>query len=256
MLTNYHTHTARCHHAKGEDEEYVSSAIKAGYSILGFSDHAPYLYPDGYVSWYKMSPEQAPEYASSIFALREKYKEEITLNLGFEAEYYPDIFDKTLDFWKSLGAQYIILGQHFVNDEVVNREPSSAPSTKDQLRRYTDRCIAGIETEKFSYLAHPDMLKYADCDEDFYAHEVKRLVECANRHETPLEINLLGLYEGRHYPNRNFWRAAAEMNPTVIIGTDAHIPASLENMNCRRAAKKLAEEFGLKLIEKLEFKTL
>ncbi len=38
---NYHTHTSRCGHAGGSDEEYVQAAIKAGYQILGFSDHAP-----------------------------------------------------------------------------------------------------------------------------------------------------------------------------------------------------------------------
>ena len=42
---NYHTHTKRCGHAIGNDEDYVINAIKAGYKILGFSDHAPYIIP-------------------------------------------------------------------------------------------------------------------------------------------------------------------------------------------------------------------
>lgn len=37
---NYHTHTYRCMHACGSDEDYVISAIKGGYQVLGFSDHA------------------------------------------------------------------------------------------------------------------------------------------------------------------------------------------------------------------------
>ena len=36
---HYHTHTKRCGHAQGEDEEYVLSAIKHGFKFLGFSDH-------------------------------------------------------------------------------------------------------------------------------------------------------------------------------------------------------------------------
>ena len=36
---NYHTHTTRCYHASGKDEEYVKAAIKAGIKELGFSDH-------------------------------------------------------------------------------------------------------------------------------------------------------------------------------------------------------------------------
>lgn len=44
MKTNYHTHTTRCMHAVGSDEEYVLSAIKGGFQILGFSDHTPWKY--------------------------------------------------------------------------------------------------------------------------------------------------------------------------------------------------------------------
>ena len=44
MKTNYHTHTTRCHHATGSDEEFVLSAIKGGYQELGFSDHTPVSY--------------------------------------------------------------------------------------------------------------------------------------------------------------------------------------------------------------------
>ena len=40
---NYHTHTKRCGHAIGEDEEYVINAIEAGLTDLGFSDHCPYI---------------------------------------------------------------------------------------------------------------------------------------------------------------------------------------------------------------------
>ena len=44
MKTNYHTHTTRCMHAVGDDEDYVRSAIKGGFQELGFSDHGPVSY--------------------------------------------------------------------------------------------------------------------------------------------------------------------------------------------------------------------
>ena len=46
MDYNYHTHTARCGHAVGEDEEYVKRAIECGIKYMGFSDHAPIRFPD------------------------------------------------------------------------------------------------------------------------------------------------------------------------------------------------------------------
>ena len=35
FLHNYHTHTKRCHHAVGEDREYIESAIQSGLKTLG-----------------------------------------------------------------------------------------------------------------------------------------------------------------------------------------------------------------------------
>ena len=41
MRANYHTHTSRCNHAVGSEEDYVIHAIEQGFDILGFSDHTP-----------------------------------------------------------------------------------------------------------------------------------------------------------------------------------------------------------------------
>ena len=49
LFANYHSHTPRCNHAHGEEREYIETAIKAGYSVLGFSDHSPQVF-DGYVA--------------------------------------------------------------------------------------------------------------------------------------------------------------------------------------------------------------
>ena len=48
MDYNYHTHTYRCGHAIGEDEEYIKVSIQNGIKHLGFSDHIPFAFPDGY----------------------------------------------------------------------------------------------------------------------------------------------------------------------------------------------------------------
>jgi histidinol phosphatase-like PHP family hydrolase len=35
----YHSHTTRCGHAYGSDEDYVEAAITNGFRVIGFSDH-------------------------------------------------------------------------------------------------------------------------------------------------------------------------------------------------------------------------
>ena len=68
---NYHTHTSRCGHAVGKDEDYVLSAIEAGVETLGFSDHAAYPLPH---ITERMNIEEVPDYFHSIRSLKEKYK--------------------------------------------------------------------------------------------------------------------------------------------------------------------------------------
>ena len=75
MIANYHTHTARCHHAGGTEEEYVQCAIQSGLKILGFSDHTPYWFAGEYYSHMRMYRHQLEEYVQVVRALQEKYKD-------------------------------------------------------------------------------------------------------------------------------------------------------------------------------------
>ena len=47
-------------HATGDDEDYVLSAIKGGYRILGFSDHTPWKYRTDYVADMRLRPAELP----------------------------------------------------------------------------------------------------------------------------------------------------------------------------------------------------
>ena len=66
MIANYHTHTHRCNHAIGREEDYVKEALKAGMKILGWADHTPYLFPGGYYSHFRMRPVQLPGYVKTM----------------------------------------------------------------------------------------------------------------------------------------------------------------------------------------------
>ena len=66
MIANYHTHTWRCRHADGTEREYVERTIEGGLKILGFSDHSPYPFPDGYDSGMRMRLDQVTRILKSI----------------------------------------------------------------------------------------------------------------------------------------------------------------------------------------------
>ena len=84
MIANYHTHTWRCKHCVGDDRQFVEEAIKGGLKILGFADHVPYVYKNGFVSTVRMKPSEADEYFYTLSSLREEYKKDMSFVLKKE----------------------------------------------------------------------------------------------------------------------------------------------------------------------------
>ena len=65
----------------------------------------------------------------------------------------------------------------------------------------------------------------------------------------PLEINLLGLWEEKQYPNPIFWRIAAEEGCTAVLGSDAHAPEDVWVPDLIARGEALAREAGIRLQE-------
>ena len=248
MLNCYHTHTFRCRHAEGTDEEYVLKAIAEGVRVLGFSDHAPYIYPEGYESYYKMLPEEAKEYFDSLEALRRKYADKIKILIGYEAEYYPELWDKTLDFWRSgERPEYLILGQHYITEEYAGGVHSmTGTSDPAMLKRYVDLIIKGARTGRFSYVAHPDVITF-NGDAALYESEMRRMLTALKELDMPIELNLLGLAKKRNYPSEKFFRLVSEYDIPVILGCDAHEPRRVADRDEIKHATEFAENLGIKL---------
>lgn len=256
MRACYHTHTKRCGHAVGEDEQYVLAAIDAGVEILGFSDHAPMIYPDGYVSTFKMLPTQISEYFSSLLELREKYRGKIDIKIGFETEYYPALWERELKFWSEYPLDYLILGQHFISGEryIPGEQYSGNPSdSASALTSYCDRLISAMHTDKITYLAHPDLFNFIG-DTDFYISQMRRVITEARALDIPLEINLLGLSEGRSYPKEIFWREVGKIGARAIIGCDAHSPERVAKPDELIMAERYADKFGVELVKTVPLK--
>jgi histidinol-phosphatase (PHP family) len=248
MIYNYHTHTTRCHHAIDSDEEYVKAAIEAGIKYLGFSDHAPVVFDGGSGFHYHMDIEDGEEYVKALRALADKYKEDIHISVGFEMEYYPSCFDKMLELARRFGADYLILGQHFINEEWPDGIGSRAyTENPDHIKQYVDNIIKGVESGVFTYIAHPDIINF-NGSEDIYYREMHRLCISAKKHNIPLEINLHGINHGRHYPSDRFFAIAGEVGCPVTFGYDAHESAALLNSSPIAKATEMVKRHRLNYI--------
>ena len=96
MLKNYHSHTARCGHAWGTDDEFILAAIDAGFTTLGISEHSPWPFVDGYQeidARQRITVEQLDDYLADMQALKEKYRDRIEIRIGLECEYFPRYFE-------------------------------------------------------------------------------------------------------------------------------------------------------------------
>ena len=249
MDYNLHTHTTRCRHAEGSDEEYIRCAIEAGIKHLGFSDHAPYIFPDGYENKYRVQMCDGQSYIDDLRALRRKYKDRIEISIGFEMEYYPDYFDKMLKIARNLGAEYLILGQHFILNEHPDGIGAGGPTdSREHLKIYVDEVISAIKTGAFSYVAHPDVMCFTG-DDKVYEREITRLAEASRELNIPLEINLAGVRYKKFYPADKFWSIVGKIGSPVTVGYDAHKATDLLNTEQLRIADDIIIRHRLNYID-------
>ena len=268
MLANYHTHTWRCMHAQGTEEDYVRRAIDAGFSVLGFADHTPWPYTSGFVADMRMRLDQLQGYLDTLLALRRKYEGRIRIPVGLECEAFPAYFGWLRDL-KAQSLDYVLLGNHYdLTDDGDHRAFAEGGgfyygrSTRpEHVRRYARRTIAGMETGIYDYVAHPDLFCHvydrfdADC-----AAASRDICEAAVALNIPLEYNLLGVqYHARvserdklGYPCVHFWEIAARYPVRAIIGFDAHAPEHLARRDLYDGALALLQSLGIETLSRLD----
>lgn len=255
MIANYHTHTWRCKHAEGRERDYIEQAIRAGIQILGFSDHTPCPFPGNYESYFRMSIDQAEDYFKTISDLKGEYADEIEIRNGVEAEYYPDCFESLLRLLADYPCEYLLMGQHFIHNEFDGVYSGSRTDDETVLTQYVSQVLEGLSTGSFTYLAHPDLLNWRG-DAAVYDREMERLCRGAKTMRIPLEINLLGLHDCRHYPSLRFWQIAARVGNEAVLGCDAHQPEAVNRPWAEETARIFAAEQGISLLDTVELKPI
>jgi histidinol-phosphatase (PHP family) len=252
MDYNFHTHTYHCHHACGTPEEYVLRAIENGVTEMGFSDHFPFDFGDGYRNPSRIPIEEAETYLSEVAYLKKKYADRIKLHLGFEMEYYTELFPEMKAKAIEYGAEYLLLGEHYAYPENrADARPHASLTTEDEefLSFFTDRTVEGMKTGAFTYVAHPDVLHFVGSAEA-YTSAARRIAEASLETGVPLEVNFLGIREGRYYPNEAFWKTVGEVGAPVTFGFDAHTTDSAFDEKSIEIAKNFVKKLNLNYIGK------
>ncbi len=249
MTYNFHTHTARCGHASGTEKEYIETAIAGGIRTMGFSDHIPLAYGDGHEDTWRVPLSQAKDYVDTLHTLTREYADRIELYIGFEAEYIPTCFEEMVSTAAAWGAEYLILGQHYLYTDKHSTGIKTYAPFEDEaiLKDYVDTVIEGMSTGRFTYLAHPDVMQF-DGTAEAYERQMRRLCIASRELNVPLEINFLGIRDDRCYPNEAFWRIVGEEQAPVTFGFDAHAPENAYDPVSLAVAKDMVSRLGLRYV--------
>lgn len=242
---NFHTHTYRCKHADGTEREYIESAIRNGIEILGFADHVPCPFKEeGRVSGIRMDMNTAPEYVYTLKELKEEYKKDIEIYIGFEAEYIPEFYPQQLEMCRQIDCDYMIMGQHFLSGEPGVLYTGTQTRSPERIKAYVDSVLEGAATGNFMYIAHPDLIHFTGDDKVYRSH-MRRLCEGLKEMDIPLEINNVGMAGNRHYPTPLFWEIAGQVGNKTVIGLDAHSVRDMENKEAFKKCMELVKKYKL-----------
>ena len=227
---NLHTPPWRGGHAYGTDNDYVKSAICAGFTTIGFSEHIQYRADRGKHN--RINFEDFKQYFSDIHEIQHVYRNKIIILCGLECAYVPEAMEDVLDLKNN--CDYILLGQH--QGGLSNRK-YCLKCDDDDVLQYARDIETAIGTGLYSVVAHPDFFMTSRDSWSKQCIEASETIcRAAKEHHIPLELNIKGSHSEKawidgeyctHYPYRKFWEIAAKVGNEVLYGWDAHRPEDL-----------------------------
>jgi histidinol-phosphatase (PHP family) len=227
-MVDYHTHTNRCGHAYGTVEEYIESALLKNIREIGFSDHTPL--PESIRYGYTMSASEVEPYIGTIEEYRARYKDMISVRLGFEVDFpIQDSFDSK--YFSDMRIDYLIGSCHFIDGW-----PFDHP---DFIDGYRDRNIDDIYARYFSVMeslagsglfdivGHFDIVKkFGYRSNQDISPIVEKIARIMAANNLAAEINTAGMIHTvrEMYPSDDILQVFFNCNVPITIGSDAHKP--------------------------------
>ena len=256
IRTNYHTHHHLCGHAKGDAEAYAKEAVRHGFTVLGFSDHAP---SPVYKNNARMAESDLEAYITDVNKTRRAYSGTLEIKLGLEAEYDPEGHEWLHSLKEKV--EYLVLGQHYIRRDTDKHGQNFALSLSEgeAVMKYAALIEKGLASGFFDLLAHPDIyLGNYPCFDDYAQEAAHRIVEAAIQHRVPLEFNANGFRKRPDanglppYPRQEFFEIARRKGAQIVLSSDAHRPEDLYDESMEKALRIL-DQWGIVPKEKLDF---
>jgi len=231
MIVDLHNHTKLCNHAEGEIEEYIQKAIQNNTQYFGFSDHAPMDFDPKY----RMSFEQMTSYENEVLKAKEKYKDKITILLGYEVDYLEGHMDKRV---LNSNVDYLIGSVHFI-DEWGFDNPEFIGNYQNQnidiiWQKYFDAIEAMAKSKLFDIVGHLDLIKVFKFMPNKNILDIaKPALMAIKKSDMTLELNVAGFRKPvkQAYPSIELLEEAFKLEIPITFASDAHKPEQVSLYN-------------------------
>lgn len=266
-LTNYHSHCSFCD-GKAPAEEFIKSAIAAGFTSYGVSSHAPLPFE---ARW-ALKKELVSAYLDEMERLRQKYQNDIKLYVGMEIDYLNDQQNPAMDYFQQLPLDYRIGSVHLIyapNGKIVDTDTSPENfkqileddfqgDLKQLVLAYFNASMRMVELGGFDFVGHADKISYNAglCDsslveQGWYKDKLIEYFTFIAERGVMVEVNTKAYSKkGCFFPNRQNFRLLKELNIPVLVNSDAHLPELVNDS--REIVLNLLKETGFKTVRQLD----
>ncbi|MFS1514820.1 histidinol-phosphatase HisJ [Chengkuizengella sp. SCS-71B] len=236
MLIDYHTHHERCGHASGSLEDYVKKGIEIGLQQLGLSDHMPLIHvdPKTYLPGMAMPADELPKYVEECFLLKEKYKDQIDIKIGLEADYIEGYETEIEKIISSYSWDYVIGSVHFLGEwDISDSRQLDHWESRDVDKvfvQYYDAVQKAVKTGLYDYIGHIDVIKrFGQKPKSDMIEMERQTLNLIKEHDLAIELNASGLRMPveEMFPSKRMLIESHKLGIPLTIGSDAHKPEQL-----------------------------
>lgn len=246
MLADYHVHTSYSDDSEYPMENVVKDAISLGLEEICFTDHVDYGvkrdWDDPRGMTYRRGgpgePERMalanvdyPRYAAEIAALKDKYKDQITLKMGMEFGMQVHTISQYEKLFSAWPFDFIILSVHQVEDREFWTQDFQRGRTQAEYNlRYYEEMLALVKKyHNYSVLGHMDLISRYDRAGSFPFEKIRPLVteilKTVIADGKGIEVNTSSYRYGLRdlTPSIDILRLYRDLGGRIItIGSDSH----------------------------------
>lgn len=246
MRANFHTHTVWCD-GKDTAESVVKAAIDKNFTAIGFSSHMAFPLAN---DW-DLSEEDASGYAEEINALKLKYRDEIEIYLGGEADYIPALTAPDRSRYAKLSLDYLIGSVHTVKspdgesvwvdyspEKLIEGIRNHFNGSAESFARAYFRQQREMLQFDFDIVGHPDLLRkfnhrtgLFDETSSWYLEELNLTADAIAASGKLVEVNTGAISRGwmnDAYPSAAFRKILRDRNVEFVLNSDAHSADSID----------------------------